>query len=220
VREDIWISFEGIEGTGKSTQIERLARRLRARGDAVLLTREPGGTELGQALREVLLRPSPRPMDPMAELLLYTADRVQHLVEIILPALQRGEIVLCDRYLDATLAYQGYARGLGSESVLELHRNPPLDRRPTRTVLLDLDPATALARARQRNAGAGLDRSEGRFEQERIEFHARVRAGYLELAAGEPNRIRVVPAHGGPDEVEERILTALADLLSRGERGP
>lgn len=214
----IWITFEGIEGTGKSTQIERLASRLRARGATVLLTREPGGTELGRRLRELLLRPTQRPMHPTAELLLYVADRVQHLTEVVLPALERGEVVLCDRYLDATLAYQGHGRGLGADRVLELHRLPPLDRRPRRTVLLDLDPATALARARRRNAGQGLDETEGRFEAELLEFHGRVRKGYLELAAAEPERFRVVRADGDPGRVEERILDALRDLPLPGDR--
>jgi len=212
VDRGIWITFEGIEGTGKSTQIERLAVRLRARGTAVVLTREPGGTELGLRLRELLLRPTRRPMHPTAELLLYAADRAQHLTEVVLPALERGDVVLCDRYLDATLAYQGHGRGLGVERVLELHRRPPLDRRPRRTILLDLDPATALARARQRNTGQGLDHTEGRFENELLEFHRRVRRGYLELAAAEPERMRVVSGEGDPDEVEARILDALRDL--------
>jgi len=219
VRGGTWISFEGIEGTGKSTQIERLAERLRARGLSVLLTREPGGTELGRELRELLLRPAPRPMHPMAELLLYVADRAEHLVTVVEPALERGDIVLCDRSIDATLAYQGYGRGLGVECVRELHRRPPLDRRPNRTVLLDLDPSTALERARRRNAGEGIDEAEGRFERELLDFHRRVRAGYLDLAAAEPARFRVVRGDGEPGQVEERIARALADLLFPGETG-
>lgn len=213
----IWITFEGIEGTGKSTQIERLARVLTAAGRPVLLTREPGGTELGRDLRALLLRPTAVPMDPMSELLLYAADRAQHLAEIVLPALEQGQVVLCDRFLDATLAYQGYGRGLGVDSVLELHRRPPLDRRPRRTLLFDLDPAEALARARRRNAGAGLDETEGRFEQERLEFHRRVRAGYLELAAAEPARFRVIDAVGDTDAVEDKVRDALSDLLFDAE---
>ena len=219
MRQGIWITFEGVEGSGKTTQIERLTRRLDAEGRCTTITREPGGTELGRRLRAVLLRPDPRPMHPMTELLLYTADRAQHLDEVILPALERGDVVLCDRYLDATLAYQGHARGLGVECVLDLHRRPPLDRRPHRTILLDLDPAEGLARARQRNAGDGSDDSEGRFEREHGEFHARVRAGYLALAAAEPKRIRIVDAGGDADAVERRVLDALRDLLFRPEAG-
>jgi dTMP kinase len=208
-----WISFEGIEGSGKSCQLERLGRRLREAGQEVVLTREPGGTELGRQLRALLLRPCEQPMDPTAELLLYVADRAQHLIEVIEPALRRGRVVLCDRFLDATVAYQGYGRGLGRERVLALHRHPPLDRRPDRTVLLDLDPELALTRARGRNQDLGLDETEGRFEREELDFHRRVRQGYLELAAAEPGRFRSVDARGGPDEVERRVWQALRDVL-------
>ena len=211
-RPGLWISFEGGEGTGKSTQIERLAARLAGEGHPVLRTREPGGTELGRALRALLLRPAEHPMSPVAELMLYAADRVQHLEERILPALARGEIVLCDRYLDATLAYQGFGRELGVDRVLALHRLPPLDQRPDRTLLLDLAPEKALERARRRDAGTGRDSTEGRFEREDIEFHDRVRRGYLELARREPLRFRVVDASGSPDEVEKAIGAALGGL--------
>jgi dTMP kinase len=220
VRKGIWITFEGIEGTGKTTQVERLARRLDAGGVRTTLTREPGGTELGQQLRSLLLRPDDEPMHPMTELLLYTADRAQHLAEVILPALERGEVVLCDRFLDATLAYQGYARGLGTACVLELHRRAPLDSRPHRTVLLDLDPEEGLARALRRNAGNGLDSTEGRFEHEHVEFHRRVRAGYLALASAEPERFRLVDGAGTPDEVEARVFAAVRDLPFPGEARP
>jgi len=212
-RSGIWITFEGIEGTGKSTQIARLSDRMRRSGLSVVATREPGGTALGRSLRSLLLRPTDSPMDPLTELLLYAADRAQHLREVVLPALERGDTVLCDRYLDATLAYQGFGRGLGVDLVLDLHRQEPLDMRPRRTVLLDLDPTLAVGRARRRNVGAGLDETEGRFEKERLEFHRRVRQGYLELASAEPDRFRVVDAAGTPDEVERRIAGALADLL-------
>jgi len=207
-----FVTFEGIEGCGKSTQIERVAAGLRDAGRDVVLTREPGGTERGRALRALLLAPHGTPWTPVAELLLYAADRAQHLVEVIEPALARGAVVLCDRYLDATLAYQGAARGLGVERVLAVHRDPPLDRRPDRTILLDLEPAVALARARARNRADGSESSEGRFEAEDLAFHARVREGYLALAADQP-RFRVVPAAGDPSEVEARVRDALRDLL-------
>jgi dTMP kinase len=208
-----WITFEGTEGVGKTTQIERLAERLSLTGRVVRRTREPGGTTLGRRLRAVLLEPTDRPMHPVTELLLYTADRAQHLTEVILPALARGEVVLCDRFLDATLAYQGHARGLGVDAVLALHRMPPLDSRPDRTVLLDMPPEQALGRALDRNADSGQDASEGRFEAERLDFHERVRAGYLALADDEPDRIRVVRADGKADEVESRIVSELSDLF-------
>jgi len=206
-----WITFEGIEGSGKSTQVRRLVERLRRSGRALSATHEPGGTDLGARIRSLLLRPTPTPMASLTELLLYTADRVQHLSEVILPALEAGENVLCDRYLDATLAYQGYGRELGCEQVRELHRHPPLDRLPDRTLLFDLDVATGLERARERNRAAGLDVTEGRFEDEAVEFHERVRQGYLELAADDEQRFRVIQAARGTDEVEQEVLAALAD---------
>ena len=209
----VWISFEGIEGSGKTGQIERLGRRLREAGREVVSTREPGGTVLGRQLRSLLLRPGERAMDPTTELLLYAADRAQHLIEVIEPALGDGQVVLCDRYLDATLAYQGYGRGLNRDQILALHRHPPLDRRPDRTILLDLDVELALTRARGRNRGLGVDDSEGRFEREHLDFHRRVRQGYLELAAAEPARIRTVDASGNRDVVERRVTSALRDLL-------
>jgi dTMP kinase len=208
----LFITFEGLEGSGKTTQIERLARRLEASGAEVVVTREPGATELGSALRALLLRPTNTPMSPAAELLLYVADRAEHLFQLVEPALARGAIVLCDRYSDATLAYQGRGRGLGPDRVRELHRWPPLDRRPHRTLLFEIDAAMALARARSRDAQAGRDEEEGRFEQERLAFHRRVAAGYRELAAAEPERIRVIDARGDVLDVERRTLDALVDL--------
>ncbi len=208
-----FITFEGIEGTGKSTQILRLKERLARSAVPVVLTREPGGTELGAELRSLLLRPSSRALTPTAELLLYVTDRAQHLEELVGPALDRGDLVLCDRYLDATLAYQGYGRGLNVEKILDLHRRPPLDVRPDRTVLIDLEPAVALGRARARNRVDGSEGKEDRFERELLEFHERVRAGYLALAAESPERFRIVDGAGSPDAVERQIVDALADLV-------
>jgi len=208
-----FITFEGIEGTGKSTQIERLARALERAGESVLVTREPGGTALGRRLRAVLLEPAERPMHPWVELLLYTADRAQHLSEVVLPARERGTVVLCDRYLDASLAYQGHARGLGFEAVLALHRSAPLDTRPDRTLLLDMDAAAGLERARRRNAASAGHRSEGRFEAEELAFHERVREGYLELARRESRRIVRIDAAAGPDAVGRAVIEALRDLF-------
>lgn len=212
-RRGLFLTFEGIEGSGKSSQIGRLARKLDAAGVRVVSTREPGGTSLGARLRSVLLDAAREGISPRAELLLYVADRAQHLEEIVEPALRRREVVLCDRYLDATVAYQGFGRGLGAEAVLALHREPPLDRRPDRTILFDLDPGAGLARARDRNRRMGTERSEGRFEEEDLAFHRRVREGYLSLAAEDPRRIRVVDGAGTEDSVEERVSSALVDLL-------
>lgn len=208
-----FISFEGIEGSGKSTQLARLFKRLHIEGADVVATKEPGGTELGGQLRALLLRPTDEPMCPEAELLLYVTDRAQHLAEVIVPALARGAVVLCDRYVDATLAYQGYGRGLDLEWILSLHRRPPLERMPRRTLLLDLDPAISVSRASRRNRELDLDDTEGRFERERIEFHRRVREGYLELARADPGRIRVLDAVGDEQAVEQQVTDALADLL-------
>jgi dTMP kinase len=213
-----FVTFEGIEGTGKSTQLVRLARRWTELGADVVATREPGGTELGRRLRGLLLRPAERPPCPEAELLAYVADRAQHLVEVIEPALARGAIVLCDRYADATLAYQGYGRGMDLRWIRELHRRPPLDRVPDRTVLLDLDPETALERARRRDFERAS--GEGRFEQESLDFHRRVREGYLDLAAAAPQRIRLVDAAGDEDAVARRVVLALDDLLPPPEQSP
>ena len=208
-----FITFEGIEGSGKSTQLSRLAASWSSAGVRLVVTREPGGTELGRRLRALLLHTDGPPISATAELLLYATDRAQHLEEVVLPALGRGELVLCDRYLDATLAYQGFARGLGGERILELHARPPLDLRPDRTVLLDLDPEVALARARARNTSRGVDTAEGRFESESLAFHRAVREGYLALAKDDRGRrIRVVDAAATVDEVARRVEAAVDDL--------
>ena len=208
-----FITIEGIEGCGKTTQLSRLVSRLEALGIDPVVTREPGGTELGRQLRVLLLSRDAPAMDPFSELLLYATDRAQHLQEVVLPALRDGRLVLCDRYLDATLAYQGYGRRLGVDPILRIHRDPPLDLRPLRTILLDLDVELALGRARARNRELDIEQTEGRFEEEQLAFHERVRAGYLELAAAEPQRFRIVPATGEPEEVERRVAATLTDLV-------
>lgn len=212
-RRGVLVTFEGIEGSGKTTQVTRLADRLLAAGEDVLVTREPGGSPLGRRLRAVLLEDGGRPIDPLAELHLYVADRVQHLRDVVEPGLAQGKIVLCDRFTDASVAYQGYGRQLGPEVVHALHRLSPLDRRPDRTVLLDLDPGVGVERARARNRELGTERAEGRFERERLEFHRRVRDGYLALAAADPFRWRIVDAEVEPDRVEARVADLLADLF-------
>ena len=209
----IFVTFEGVEGAGKSTQVERIAARLLRAGVDAVVTREPGGTVSGRRLRAILLEHGAPPLFPTTELLLYAADRAQHVEEVVLPSLRRGAVVLCDRYLDATVAYQGFGRRLGAERVLELHRHPPLDLRPDRTVLLDMDPLLALARARRRNRTDAQLRAEGRMERERIAFHRRVRTGYRTLARSEPGRFRVLSAAGPPGRVESRVRAALCDLL-------
>jgi dTMP kinase len=212
-RHGCFLTFEGIEGSGKTTQIARLAERLDEAGEPAVVTREPGGSPLGRRLRSLLLGGEITRIDPMAELLLYVADRAQHLRELVEPTLAAGTHVLCDRYLDATLAYQGFARGLDLDFIRRLHEKPPLDRRPHRTILLDLDPELGLDRARRRNDELGLETAEGRFERETVAFHRRVREGYLSLAEAEPFRFRIVAAEGAPDEVAARVADLLSDLF-------
>jgi dTMP kinase len=209
----LFLTFEGIEGSGKSLQVSLLARRLRAAGVAVVTTREPGGTRLGKRLRSILLETAGEPVAARAELHLYVADRIQHLLEVVEPALDRGDVVLCDRYADATMAYQGYGRLLPLDSIEELHRRAPLGRTPARTVLLDLDPETALTRARLRDERSGAAYAEGRMEAESLDFHRRVREGYLEIARMEPDRFRLVPGDTTPEEVQRKVWEAVRDLF-------
>jgi dTMP kinase len=207
-----FITFEGIEGCGKSTQLQRLAARLQAAGEGVLVTREPGGCAIADALRALLLDSANSAMAPTTELLLYAAARAQHVAEVIRPALDAGRIVLCDRFSDATLAYQGYGRGLDRPLIGELNRVAAGGLVPDVTLLLDFPAEEGLNRARQRNAGSeGPD--EGRFEAESLPFHRRVRGGYLELAATEP-RFRIIDARGDQATVAGRIDVALAPLLA------
>jgi len=205
----VFITFEGIEGSGKSLQIARAHEYLRnKKGIASLITREPGGTDFGLSLRSVLLGLHGYRMEPRSELLLYLADRYQHLKEVIEPALERGLVILSDRYQDATRAYQGTARGIPGTEIEKLSQILGIIE-PDKTILLDLDPETGLSRALSRNLASGSATKEGRFEAEDLEFHKRVRQAYLELAAQAPHRINIVPASGTPDEVSTRIFRLL-----------
>jgi dTMP kinase len=212
----MFITFEGIEGSGKSTQIIRLADYLKSHGNKVVLTREPGGTPIGDKIRKILLDPANKELDPAAELLLYAASRAQHLSEVILPALADGLIVLCDRFSDATLAYQGYGRGVDRKMIQELDRIVTEGIRPDLTLLLDIDVVVGLARARGRNNSRGLD-AEARFENEEIAFHERVRRGYLTLANQEPERIRPVDASLAPSMIEMEIRKIIVSVLGIAE---
>jgi len=212
-----FVTFEGIEGSGKSTQIVLLANTLKTTGLHVVLTREPGGTPIGDQVRKILLDPANAGLDPSAELLLYAASRAQHLHEVIVPALAQGAIVLCDRFSDATLAYQGYGRGLDIEKIRTLDRLVTAGMRPDLTVLFDIDAASGLARAQGRNSSRGLA-AEARFENEALAFHERVRQGYLTLTRQEPERIRVVDATPGPEDVQRSVWAVVAEHLSRGNK--
>ena len=208
----VFVTFEGIEGSGKSTQIGLLADYLTASGRPVTLTREPGGTPIGDQVRKILLDPASKGLDPVAELLLYAASRAQHLREVILPALEKGRVVLCDRFSDATLAYQGHGRGLDIDMIRALDRIVTGGRRPDLTILLDIGAAAGLARARGRNSSRELEH-EGRFENEETAFHHRVREGYLALAKEQPERFRGVDASRSPDEVGREIREIVDDML-------
>jgi dTMP kinase len=207
-----FITFEGIEGSGKSTQIVLLANHLRSGGASIALTREPGGTHIGDQVRKILLDPSHRLLDHKAELLLYAASRAQHLEEVILPALAAGKIVLCDRFSDATLAYQGYGRGLDIEMIRALDRIVCVGTQPDLTILFDIDTAVGLARAHWRNASRGLE-AEARFENEELVFHERVRQGYLTLARESPHRIRVVDASPSPEEIQMDLRRIMDEVM-------
>lgn len=196
-----FITLEGLEGAGKSSRATELKAFLEQRGKTVLLTREPGGTPLGERLRDLLLAPADAPMAPLTELLLMFAARSEHLTRVILPALAAGQWVLCDRYVDASYAYQGGGRGLGTGPVAVLEDLLPARARPDLTVLLDLPVEQGLARARQRGAA-------DRFERETIDFHQRVRAAYLARARQAPERYRVVDAAAAPAAVRAAIERA------------
>lgn len=208
----VFITLEGVEGSGKSTQISLLADYVAAAGRSVTLTREPGGTPIGDAVRKILLDPAHTALAPTAELLLYAASRAQHLKEVILPALEAGRVVLCDRFSDATLAYQGYGRGLEVDVIRRLDRIATGGMRPDLTLLLDIGTTEGLSRARGRNASSGLG-AEARFENEDLAFHDRVRQGYLSLANEEPERIRRVDASSSPEQVQREIQDIVGGLI-------
>jgi dTMP kinase len=222
-RRGKFITFEGLDGTGKSTQLRKLARALRGADFKVVETREPGGTSTGEKIRRVLLDSSTNDLSPLAEMALMFASRAQHIAEVIQPALEQGSIVLCDRFTDSTEAYQGSGRKLGSDSVLELHRVLCGNLQPDLTILLDSDAASSLGRARRRNQRASRNRSgghgdENRFEQETRAFFARVREGYLAIAAREPQRVVAVDANGTPAQTHRRIMEVLMRKLKLAAR--
>jgi dTMP kinase len=200
-----FLTVEGIEGVGKSTQVARLSQSLSERGIAHVVTREPGGTPLAERVREIVLNTRDEALPPVAELLLMFAARAVHLANLVEPNLRAGRWVVCDRFIDATYAYQGGGRHLSVDAIRPLETLVLGSRRPDLTVLLDAPVQQALQRARQRNAGAAADR----FESERTEFFERVRAVYLDRAAAEPGRIAVVDAGQSVDEVAARILGLL-----------
>ena len=207
-----FITFEGIEGSGKTTQIRLLAEQLQQNNQQVLLTREPGGCQIADQIRGILLHPDNMAMVSRTELLLYAAARAQHIEEIVRPALMAGKIVLCDRFTDATLAYQGDGRGLERSLIIQLNQLAAGDCRPDLTLLFDLPVEIGLGRARQRETDL-QDSSEGRFEREQLDFHQRIRDGYLTLATAEPQRFRVIDASRSREQMTKEITDIVAPFL-------
>jgi len=207
-----FITFEGIDGCGKSTQLRLLAGELRVRGMRVVATREPGGTTLGQKLRAALLDVQEQ-VDPLAELLVFAADRAQHVRKHLLPALKENEIVLSDRYADATVAYQGAGRGFDSKLIQEIVELATDGLKPDLTLLFDLSVDESAVRTRRRVASKRTDR----LDSEDREFHIRVRDAYVEIAKAEPDRFRVIDARGSVNETHRLVMDIVIPFLS--ERG-
>jgi dTMP kinase len=216
-RRGKFITFEGLDGTGKSTQMRRLAAELRAAGHKVIETREPGGTPTAEKIRKILLDSGTAGLAPLAEMALMFASRAQHIAEVIDPGLAAGNIVLCDRFTDSTEAYQGAGRKLGSDAVRELHRVLCGNLQPDLTILLDSNPHASVSRARRRNKRASKTASrshdENRFEQETRAFFGRVRDGYAALAKREPGRVVMVDARGTPGQTHQKIREVVQKKL-------
>jgi len=201
----LFVTFEGIEGSGKSTLLKKVARTLRQKNLDPLETREPGGTPLGAALRNILLDPEMTGMEGLAELMLFGADRAQHVGQVIRPALLSGRIVLCDRFSETTIAYQGYGRGVPRETVDAVDQAARGEVRPDMIVLLDLPAEAGLARAKRRNLQTN-DRSEARLDEEELSFHRRVREGYLLSAGRDPGRFLLLDAQKGPSDLHDAVI--------------
>ena len=202
----VLITLEGVEGSGKTTQMMRLERWLRQQGRKVEHTREPDGTRLGVEVRRLFERPGVQPK-PLVEVFLFMAARQQHVSEKIRPWLDRGRVVLCDRYADATVAYQGYGRGVDPDLIRELNARATSGVMPDLTLLFDLDPGAGLRRNRAK--GRRLDR----FEREALAFHRKVRQGYLEILRAEPKRVRLIRAAEPPDVVEAQVRVLVEDFF-------
>lgn len=216
-RRGKFITFEGLDGTGKSTQMRKLAAVLREAGHKVVETREPGGTATGEKIRKVALDSGTAGLSPLAEMALMFASRAQHIAEVIEPELASGAIVLCDRFTDSTEAYQGSGRRLGSAAVLELHRVLCGNLQPDLTILLDSNPHASVSRARRRNKksskSSGRTHDENRFEQESRGFFARVRDGFAAIARREPGRVVMVDARGTPGQTHARIVEIVSSKM-------
>jgi dTMP kinase len=212
----LFITLEGLDGSGKTTQLKRLAAWMQKRGSVPVITRQPGGTPTGDRIRELLLDSRSSGLAPLAEMALMFADRAQAIAEVIEPALAAGQTVLCDRFTDSTEAYQGGGRELGSDVILEMHRLICGDLQPDLTLLLLPSLEVSLIRARRRNdrVAAHSGKDEGRFELEEDQFHRRVWEKYREIAAREPERVVLIEGDLGIEEVQEQIVEAVAMRLS------
>jgi dTMP kinase len=210
----LFITLEGIDGCGKSTQLDMLAGALDDRRIDFTVTRQPGGTQIGERVREILLANASVGLAPMAELMLYAADRAQNVEEIIRPALDAGRLVVSDRYTDSTIAFQGYGRGLDLEVISELNHLATSGLAPDLTVLFDISTEEARARLLARQTTVESEQGMTRFEDEAREFHHRVRQGYLELARAHAGRIRVVDSSGSAQETHEKVMALIAPLIA------
>ena len=214
----MFITFEGIEGSGKTTQIELLIPVLEAKGYDCVFTREPGATEIGSKIRTILLDAAHTAMLPLTELLLYEADRSQHVHEVIRPALSANKVVVSDRFFDATTVYQGYARGYSLDLIQQIHQAVLGGLKPDMTLILDLPVHDGLARAWRRINSRSGGSAEDRFEKEALAFHERVRQGYLVLANDEPERFRLIDASRDEDTIHKEISEMVLGL--EGLKGP
>ena len=217
IERGTFITLEGVEGSGKTTQCALLRDHLRNQGRDVVETREPGGTDLGEKIRKILLSPSTSVPVPASELLLFLAARAQQVAEIVMPALEGGQWVICDRFADATLAYQGYGRRFDIEAIKGLNDIATGGLKPDITILLDLDAETGIRRAIAGKGEFAGDKTGDRMENEDIEFHERVRRGYLTLARQEPDRIKVVPVSGSIEDVHRATISAIEPLLVKAK---
>jgi dTMP kinase len=208
------ITFEGIEGSGKSTQAKRLKAWLQQNNIPCILTREPGGTDIGKHIRSLLLDPNHTVMSPMTELMLYMADRAQHLAELIIPAMKQGKMILCDRFYDATTVYQGIARQIDMKTILQLHHIILADLKPAKTLLFDLPVEQGLSRAWKRIHADQSEQNENRFEKESIQFHEQVRKGYLDLTTKEPDRFVIVDAGQSEKTVFDDVVSIIMSVKS------
>ncbi|MBF0209532.1 MAG: dTMP kinase [Desulfamplus sp.] len=222
----MFITLEGVEGSGKTTQIEAIAQFLQDNGHQVVTTREPGATLLGKKIRSILLDPQNRDISPICELMLYGADRAQHITEVILPALKSGKTVLCDRFFDATVAYQGFGRGIDLQLIESIYKIVAGNLRsdipilkPDLTILFDIDPLIGLKRTLEALQNGQRDRSETRFEEEHLDFHKRVREGYLKIANIEKWRFFVIDASMSKQEILKKILEKItAEIIMRQKK--